>query len=114
MNRAQSLATQLMLLPALAGARNPAQAPPDIRAPHSKMEVRTRMRDGVQLFTAVYVPRDITPTHPIVLTRTPYRVSPYGPNSYPRFAFGQNRAYVDLGYILVLQDVRGRFMSEEV
>jgi len=33
------------------------------------------MRDGVRLFTAIYVPNDTTRRHPIVMTRTPYRAS---------------------------------------
>jgi predicted acyl esterase len=36
------------------------------------------MRDGVHLFTAVYVPNDNTQTYPFLITRTPYSVSPYG------------------------------------
>ncbi len=36
------------------------------------------MRDGVKLFTAVYVPKDAAPdkTYPILLSRTPYSVGP--------------------------------------
>ena len=34
------------------------------------------MRDGVKLFTAVYLPRDTTKKYPILMKRTPYSVRP--------------------------------------
>ena len=37
-----------------------------------------------KLFTVVYTPRDTTGRAPIMLTRTPYSVGPYGPAAYPR------------------------------
>ena len=40
------------------------------------------MRDGVKLFTAVYVPKDASQKYPILLNRTPYTVSPYGSDNY--------------------------------
>ena len=40
------------------------------------------MRDGVRLFTAVYVPKDQRQPYPILLTRTPYSVQPYGVEPY--------------------------------
>ncbi|MGH9351699.1 MAG: hypothetical protein ACRD2G_06015, partial [Terriglobia bacterium] len=51
-----------------------------IRANYTKYEYRIAMRDGVRLFTAVYVPKDASDsqTYPIMLTRTPYGVGPYG------------------------------------
>jgi predicted acyl esterase len=36
------------------------------------------MRDGVHLFTAVYVPKDSSQAYPFLITRTPYSVDPYG------------------------------------
>ncbi len=55
----------------------------DIRAHYQKYEFRIPMRDGVRLFTAVYVPKDTQEKYPILLTRTPYGVAPYGPDAYP-------------------------------
>jgi putative CocE/NonD family hydrolase len=69
------------------------------------------MRDGVKLFTAVYVPNDKSETYPFILFRTPYAVSPYGANAY-RTPLGPNMRFAREGYIFVFQDVRGRFMSE--
>ena len=57
-----------------------------VRARYTKYEYRIPMRDGVKLFTAVYVPKDAAPdkTYPILLSRTPYSVGPYGVDHYPR------------------------------
>jgi len=100
----------LLVLPVLAAAQTP---PASICDTYTKREVMIPMRDGVRLHTVIYAPRDTTRPHPIVMTRTPYSSAPYGetrcPNVPPR---GQSRAYFDLGYIGVTQDVRGRFMSE--
>src|SRR5882672_10354119 len=49
-----------------------------IREYYTKYEYRIRMRDGAALFTAVYVPKDTSRAYPILLTRTPYSVAPYG------------------------------------
>ena len=40
------------------------------------------MRDGVKLFTSVYVPKTCAAPHPIVMQRTPYSVAPYGIDNY--------------------------------
>ncbi len=70
------------------------------------------MRDGVKLFTSIYVPRDSTEKHPILMERTPYNCSPYGPDEYRDFWSGYKRNFLHEGYIMVIQDVRGRWMSE--
>src|SRR5215211_4602175 len=49
-----------------------------IREHYTKYEYTIPMRDGVKLLTAVYVPKDDAQPYPIVLTRTPYGVGPYG------------------------------------
>src|SRR5262249_42894178 len=55
-----------------------------IRAHYTKQEFRVPMRDGVKLFTAVYVPNDASPSkrYPFLILRTPYSVEPYGVNRY--------------------------------
>lgn len=84
----------------------------DIRANYTKREVMVPMRDGVRLHAAVYLPRDTTRAHPIVLTRTPYGAFPYGPDAYPgRWGYIAEQ-YARAGYIIVTNDVRGRWMSE--
>lgn len=88
-----------------------AQQPPSIEARYAKSEIRIPMRDGTQLFTAVYVPRDTSRNYPIMMTRTPYSVGPYGATAYPR-SLGPSPRFADEGFIFVYQDVRGRFMSD--
>ncbi|UWO05426.1 CocE/NonD family hydrolase [Bacteroides stercoris ATCC 43183] len=36
------------------------------------------MRDGICLYTAIYEPLQRTQKAPILMTRTPYKASPYG------------------------------------
>jgi putative CocE/NonD family hydrolase len=76
-----------------------------------KYEYQIPMRDGVKLFTAVYVPKDKTQTYPILLQRTCYSVAPYGEEVYPK-SLGPSPYLMREGYIIVRQDVRGRWMSE--
>jgi uncharacterized protein len=86
---------------------------PYIRSHYTKFEYRLPMRDGAHLFTSVYVPSDASPkkTYPILLSRTPYSVAPYGADRYAG-DLGPTAAFEKAGYIFVQQDVRGRFMSE--
>jgi len=83
-----------------------------IRENYYKMERSIPMRDGVKLFTTFYIPRDTTEKHPILLTRTPYSCAPYGADKWKNFFTGYLRYYLREGYIMVTQDVRGRWMSE--
>ena len=99
-------------------ARGQAQARPeaseyDVTEHYTKYEYRIAMRDGVRLFTAVYVPRDSSRSYPFLIDRTPYSVAPYGVDQY-RTQLGPSREFDKSGYIFVFQDVRGRFMSEGV
>ncbi len=81
------------------------------RAHYTKYEFRISMRDGVKLFTAVYVPKDQAHSYPILLERTPYSVGPYGADNY-RAVVGPSEAAEKEGFIIAYQDVRGRYMSE--
>ena len=82
-----------------------------IRAHYTKYDYRIPMRDGVKLFTSVYVPKDYTQKYPILLKRTPYSIEPYGIDNYPR-KLGPADSFVKEGFIFAYQDVRGRFLSE--
>ncbi|PZR24865.1 MAG: X-Pro dipeptidyl-peptidase [Citrobacter freundii] len=83
------------------------------RENYTKKEVYIPMRDGVKLFTAIYAPKDNAEKHPILMTRTPYSCAPYGDTLYPSNLWLQHlRYYLREGYIIVRQDVRGRWMSE--
>lgn len=82
-----------------------------VRENYTKMEKYITMRDGKRLFTSIYLPKDQSKKYPIVMTRTPYTVAPYGENEY-RKTLGQNMLFAKEGFIFVYQDVRGRWMSE--
>ncbi len=83
-----------------------------VRRHYVKREYLVPMRDGVTLFTSLYIPRDAGPdrTYPFLLRRTPYSCRPYGED-----AFSDNpaptREALEEGFIIVTQDVRGKFMS---
>ena len=98
---------------ALPSAAAAADAADSVRARYTKYEYRIPMRDGVKLFTSVYVPKDAggSKRYPILLNRTPYSVAPYGSDAYPD-SVGPSEAAAKEGFIFVYQDVRGRFMSE--
>ena len=68
------------------------------------------MRDGLTLFTQVYVPKDLTEVYPFLVQRTPFGVSPYGVESY-RSQLVPAPEFDRSSYIFVFQDVRGRFQS---
>src|SRR5450432_1801397 len=100
--------------PARPAARTPAQATAAVRAGYTKFEYRIPMRDGIWLFTSVYVPKDVSSdskTYPIMMMRTPYSVAPYGVDRY-RPGLGPSEFFEKEKYIFVYQDVRGRYMSE--
>ena len=69
------------------------------------------MRDGIKLFTSIYYPKDQSEKHPILMVRTPYSCAPYGADFSPRL-WERWKYYARENYIIVVQDVRGRWMSE--
>ncbi len=85
-----------------------------IRDNYQKIEQYITMRDSVRLFTSIYLPKDKTEKHPILMTRTPYSCAPYGADKWRAFWDTHWKYYMREGYIIVLQDVRGRWMSEGV
>lgn len=88
-----------------------AAGPVDVKATYTKYEYRVAMRDGVRLFTSVYVPKNTSQKHPFLLRRSPYSCKPYGVDQYPD-KLGPSDHLAESGYIFVFQDVRGRWMSE--
>ena len=78
---------------------------------YTKYEHQIPMRDGVRLFTRVYLPKDDATPWPILLTRTPYALKPYGVDNFS----DPNGSFLTLAedsYIFATQDVRGRYGSE--
>lgn len=86
-------------------------SPEELKKKYSKKEVYIEMRDGIKLFTSIYTPRNSNGPHPILLNRTPYNIEPGGPDHYSFFIQNYSR-YTEKDYIMVSQDVRGRYMSE--
>lgn len=107
--------TLLLLLICRIGLSAAAQFSQDsawIRDNYIKKEYSVPMRDGVRLFTSVYQPKDATESHPILMSRTPYSCYPYGEDQWRPFWNNHWKYYLREGYIIVIQDVRGRWMSE--
>jgi len=69
--------------------------------------VMVPMRDGVKLAVDIYRPsrngQPIEGSFPVILTRTPYNKEDAAPTA---------NSLVPYGYVVVLQDVRGRYKSE--
>ncbi|MFN8343566.1 MAG: CocE/NonD family hydrolase [Spirosomataceae bacterium] len=84
-----------------------------VRTHYTKMERMIPMRDGVKLFTSIYVPKDVATgaKYPMMLNRTPYSSAPYGDTLY-KTSLGPSMLFARDGYIFVYQDVRGKYMSE--
>ncbi len=95
------------LIPAI--AQEPNKDSLYVRDHYEKSEYQVTMRDGKKLFTVVYMPKDKSKTWPILMNRTCYNASSYADyklHGHP------SKFLVEDGYILVFQDVRGRYMSE--
>ncbi|HEY8879724.1 MAG TPA: CocE/NonD family hydrolase [Roseateles sp.] len=84
------------------------------REHYTKYEYRIPVRDGKKLFTAVYVPKDQSRRHPMLMTRTPYGCGPYGVDRDGVKGLAPSEDFLKAGYIFVCQDVRGRNLSEGV
>jgi putative CocE/NonD family hydrolase len=82
-----------------------------IKSHYTKYDHEIAMRDGVKLFTSVYIPKTAEAPLPIMLLRTPYSIRPYGEDQYPA-TLGPSALFARDGFIFVYQDVRGRFHSE--
>ena len=67
-------------------------------------KVMGALRDGIKRATDIYKPREVK-SAPVLVCRTPYNKEHIG-DDISRF--------VDAGYIVILQDVRGRYASEVV
>ena len=79
---------------------------------YTKLEQYIPMRDGVKLFTSIYIPKDQSSKHPFLMTRTPYSCAPYGSDKFLPVWHSYLMKYARENIILVRQDVRGRYMSE--
>jgi len=113
------------LLPAHATSQSHAPAAPEAPSAlpserYTKYEFRIPMRDGAKLFTVVHIPKDQSRTYPFLMVRTPYGVGQFQPHSgridygvdFTGRQLGPSPEFDQAGYIYVMQDVRGRFLSD--
>ena len=77
---------------------------------HAELNVRIETRDGIELATDIYRPADpqtgepVDESRPVLLDRTPYD------RTGGRLRHGE--WYASRGYVVAIQDVRGRFDSD--
>ncbi|MBD8871403.1 CocE/NonD family hydrolase [Rhodanobacter sp. DHB23] len=79
-----------------------------------KRDVMVPMRDGVKLHTVIVIPKNAH-DRPMLLERTPYNASGFLEGDKPRMAdavWSGDKDWANAGYILVWQDVRGKYGSE--
>jgi uncharacterized protein len=80
-----------------------------------KRDVMIPMRDGVKLHTVIIIPKGAAHA-PMILDRTPYSANKFTSSAdSPRRALVLPLSYGELaeaGYIIVAQDVRGKYKSE--
>src|SRR5690349_2489269 len=99
----------LLLVAAFRG-HTQSSTPPDYSLLFNKTDVMIPARDGVKLHTEIYAPKNVAGPLPILLDRTPYGLS----DDEKGFSRGLAR-FTELipdDYIIVLQDIRGRYGSE--
>jgi putative CocE/NonD family hydrolase len=83
-------------------------------ADYTRQEVMIPMRDGVKLHTVILIPHGAQGL-PMLLERTPYNAGEFSKAAVPRLreAVGTaNREWVDDQYIIVHQDIRGKYGSQ--
>ena len=113
-------ATALLVTCLAAALASQAQAPTRaqdstfVRQNYTKLDRQVGMRDGVKLYTVIYVPKDASAatSYPFLMVRTPYSAGPYGEDKYRTRGPGPSRELSAEKYIFVYQDVRGRYLSE--
>ena len=105
-------AVLLTSVSAVAAGQAPPEAPakPAPRPLYTYREEMVPMRDGVHLQTVIMVPLDARGPLPILLRRTPYGVPEKAFTEVPESL----TALAADGYILVVQNIRGRFKSEGI
>ena len=105
------LATAMMLLVCVTAVTAQDITEEWVKRNYTKREVMIPMRDGVRLFTSIYEPVNAAKPTPIIMSRTCYQAGPYG-EGYSRNLWGKLANYARERYVIVFQDVRGKWMSE--
>jgi len=96
-----NIALVFISFPLVAGPRYPLPAPRySVRA---EINVRVSMRDGVKLATDLYFPEGAGERLPAIMIRTPYN---------RKLRTEAARMFAGQGYVVAMQDSRGKFDSE--
>jgi putative CocE/NonD family hydrolase len=98
------LAIHLLLL------ASPGAAQTDYSKLFRKTDTMVPMRDGVRLHTEIYTPTKIKEPLPFIFERTPYGLEDDKQGNTK--LLGPYEDLIKEGYILVFQDIRGRYKSE--
>ena len=93
----------LLSVPALRAQAAPVAVSAGILIQHN---VAMKTRDGVTLYADIYRPNS-SDRYPVILMRTPYDKS-------VSWAVMPAFKIVARGYVFIIQDVRGRYTSEEI
>ena len=102
-----ALAFLLVWSAASAQSGNPAEQAP-MKPLFTYLQVMIPVRDGVHLQTVIMAPVDQAEPLPILFRRTPYGVPDKPYEKMPTTL----KEFMEDGYILVIQNLRGRFKSE--
>lgn len=100
--QAALVACLLLVAQAMSSTTQNLKSYPPLHPADTAFEAGVRMRDGVLLAADVYLPEG-GGRWPTVLVRTPYNRKSTGSRNY--------RSFVQRGYAVVLEDVRGRYDS---
>ena len=87
---------------------------PDADFDYTVREEMIPMRDGVKLHTLVVVPKGAKGL-PMLMERTPYDASSFMKTDLPKLinaSWTPTREFIQDGYILVFQDIRGKYGSK--
>src|SRR5271166_1283364 len=106
--RAVLLRVLVCALALVASTAVQAQQPDPIAKRFARTEAMIAMRDGVRLYTTLYVPKHAKGPLPFILLRTPYGIDTRGPKALQSYL----KDLADEGYIFVFQDIRGRHKSD--
>ena len=74
---------------------------------YKRIDTTITMRDGIKLFTVIYIPKQTTEKLPFLMLRTPYGVKGYPSPEKQEYV----KDMAEDGYIFVFQDIRGRYLS---
>jgi predicted acyl esterase len=110
-----------MLVVHVAGAQDAVRPDAKVESVWRVQEFMVPMRDGVHLQTVVIIRKGETRTLPILMERTPYGIPSQegfdeaaAKNGGPEWVPPSWKELAEDGYILVFQNLRGRFKSEGV